>query len=83
MPKILKCDRCLFYAHDPHLICADHPNGVDSDCLDFRADPKIQEEELWTPEGYYWYGGELLENRPSQLTNEQRLEILNTHPLFG
>jgi hypothetical protein len=82
MPKIPECDRCLFYAHDPHLVCADHPNGVDGDCPDFRVNPKFQDEEIWNPEGYYWYNGELLENRPSQLTTEQRLDILNTHPLF-
>jgi hypothetical protein len=82
MPKIPKCDRCLLYAHDPHLVCAEHPNGVDSDCLDFRVNPKFQEEELWSPDGYYWYNGELLENRRSQLTNEQKLEILDNHPFF-
>jgi hypothetical protein len=82
MPKLEKCDRCLFYAHDPHLVCAEHPNGVDSDCLDFRVNPKFQEEELWSPDGYYWYNGELLENRRSQLTTEQKLEILDAHPFF-
>ena len=40
MPKIPKCDRCSFYAHDPHLICAVHPEGVDSDCLDFEYNDK-------------------------------------------
>jgi hypothetical protein len=30
--KILfKCDRDLFYAHDPRLVYAEHPEGVDSD----------------------------------------------------
>ena len=76
------CDRCLFYAHDPHLVCAEHPEGVDSDCLDFGVNSKFQEEELWSPDGYYWYNGELLENRVSKLTTEQKLEILNTYPLF-
>ncbi len=80
---LVKRDRCLFYAHDPHLVCAEHPEGVDSDCLDFRVNPKFQEEKLWSPDGYYWYNGELLENRPSQLTNEQKLEVLDTHPFFS
>ena len=40
MPKIPKCDRCSFYAHDSHLICAVHPEGVDSDCLDFEYSDK-------------------------------------------
>lgn len=45
MPKIPDGDRCSLYAHNPHLVCAVHPDGVDSDkpdgmaslrCLDFR-----------------------------------------------
>jgi len=42
--KIPDCDalraavgnRCLLYAHDPHLICAVHPDGVNSDRLNIR-----------------------------------------------
>ena len=37
-------DRCLFYAHDPHFVCADHLNGVDSDRLDFRMNPQLLRE---------------------------------------
>jgi hypothetical protein len=66
----------------PHLVCWEHLNGLDSDCLDFRANPKFQEEEPCSPEGYYWYNGELREIRTSQLTSEQKLEILDTHPFF-
>ncbi len=41
MPKIKECDRCLLYAHNPHLVCTVHPDGVDGDsCLDFREDPQ-------------------------------------------
>ena len=82
MIKNPQCDRCLFYCYSPYLVCSVHPNGVDSDCLDFRADPKIQEEEQWSPQGYFWYNGELREIRTSQLTSQQKLEILDTHPFF-
>ena len=32
MPKIPDCNRCSLYARNPHIICAVHPDGVDSDC---------------------------------------------------
>jgi hypothetical protein len=52
MPKIPECDRCLLYSHNPHLVCAVHPGGVDGNsCLDFREDPNAQAVELWEPEG--------------------------------
>ena len=81
--KIPECDRCLLYAHNPHLICAVHPNGVDTDrCLDFRPDPNAAEEELWSPQGYSFYGDELIPNKPSRYTPEEQLEILDNHPFF-
>jgi len=52
MPKIHECDRCLLYARNPHLVCAVHPAGPNTNtCLDFRADPNAAAEELWEPEG--------------------------------
>lgn len=81
--KIPECDRCLLYSHNPHLICAVHPTGVNSaQCPDFRPDPNTEEEEQWQPEGYSWYGNELIANRPSRYTPEQQLEILDNHPFF-
>ena len=81
--KIPDCDRCLLYAHNPHIVCSLHPDGVETDnCLDFRLDPNIREEEKWSPEGYSWYGDELITNRPSGYTSEEQLEILDTHPFF-
>jgi hypothetical protein len=59
MSKIPECDsasalaelRCSFYAHSPDLVCAVHPFGIDDDsCLDFRLNPNLKAEELWTPE---------------------------------
>jgi hypothetical protein len=81
--KIPDCDRCLLYAHNPHIICTIHPYGVDTDeCADFRPNPNIKPEEQWSPEGYSWYDGELIPNRPSRYTQEEQLEILDTHPCF-
>ena len=42
MPKIPECERCIFCAHDPHIVCAVHPMGVNGDiCIDFREDPEL------------------------------------------
>lgn len=66
-----------------HLVCAVHPDGVDSDrYIDFRPDPNFEEEEQWSPNGYSWYGDELIANKPSRYTPEEQIEILDTHPLF-
>jgi rubredoxin len=83
MPKINLCDRCSLYACNPHLVCAVHPNGLDSDrCLDFRPDSNAEIEEQWSPQGYSWYGDELISNKPSRYTQEEQLEMLDNHPFF-
>jgi hypothetical protein len=91
MPKISICDalragfahRCSLYAHNPHLVCAVHPDGVNSDrCLDFRPDPNIKENKQWSPEGYSWYGDELIADRPSRYTTQEQMEILDNHHFF-
>ncbi|AFZ56857.1 hypothetical protein H6G54_02840 [Anabaena cylindrica FACHB-243] len=82
MPKIPDCNRCLFYSHNPHLICSVHPSGVESDnCIDFRENISAEVEEQWQPEGVSYYNGELI-LQPFPLTIEQQLEILDTHPMF-
>ena len=56
MPKIPDCARCTLYAHNPHLVCAVHPDDVETDkCLDFRHDLNAHIEEQWSPSGYSWY----------------------------
>ncbi len=83
MPKIPECDRCILYARDPHLVCAVHPAGPNTDtCPDFREDPNTASEELWEPEGASYYNGELILQPRQRRTLEQQLELLNTHPLF-
>lgn len=43
MPKTPECDRCLFYAHDYHIVCPIHPSGIDGDsCIDFRPNPELE-----------------------------------------
>ncbi|MEP0821137.1 MULTISPECIES: hypothetical protein [Trichocoleus] len=45
--KLSECDRCIFYAHNPHLVCTNHPSGVSGDaCSDFQCDPTADLEEL-------------------------------------
>ena len=82
MPKISDCDRCLLYARNPLIVCAVHPEGVDTEkCLDFRLNPEVEELEPWSPEGYSFYDGVLVKN-PSRYTQEEQLEMLETHPYF-
>ena len=83
MPKIAQCNHCLLYARNPHLICAIHPEGVNtSSCLDFRQDPRIEEEEIWEPEGASYYNGELIVQPKQTRTKEEKLELLDNHPFF-
>jgi len=61
MPKLPECDRCFLYAHNPHLICAVHPTGPNTDtCPDFLENPDAEPDELWEPEGASYYNGELI-----------------------
>jgi hypothetical protein len=90
MPKIDCCNRCQFYSQDPHLVCALHPDGVEGDnCNDFELDLEKPDEEAmawygeqWQPEGASYYGRELVLEPVQRLTVEQRLELLDSHPLF-
>ena len=77
MPKIPECDRCLFCAHDPHIVCAVHPTGVNGDsCLDFREDHELEgkrfldflginpsDQEQWEPQGARYIDDELVIER--------------------
>jgi len=56
----LQCNRCQFFSHDPHLVCALHPGGPDTrGCKDFEEAPGLEPEEMWLPEGMAWYAGSL------------------------
>lgn len=87
--KLDICDRCHFCAHSLYLVCPVHPQGVaGEECLDFRPaadDPALafyEPSELWEPQGARYYAGELILEPIQRLTNAQRLELLDTHPLF-
>jgi hypothetical protein len=85
MPKLDICDRCRFYACNPHLVCTLHPNGVDANyCPDYypNAYQDGNSMEWWEPVGASYSGGELVIDLVQRLTNEQRLELLDSHPLF-
>jgi hypothetical protein len=86
------CQRCEYFAHSPYVICGVHPYEVKGNrCPDFslatRAivasdDPLAWYEDEWRPEGASYYGGELVLEPVQRLTLHQRLELIDTHPLF-
>jgi hypothetical protein len=82
MNQLPECDRCLYNAHDPHILCAVHPVGVEESCVDFKPDPNVQDDDFWSPLGYSWYNGELIRIESPRFTQEEQLEILDSHPLF-
>ncbi|MEH1945312.1 MAG: hypothetical protein V7L01_34570 [Nostoc sp.] len=83
MPKLPECDNCLLYSHNPHLVCVVHPDGVEGEsCLDFRLDPNAKAEELWQPEGASYYNSELILQPQQRWTQQQKLELLDWHPMF-
>jgi hypothetical protein len=88
MKKLPQCDRCKFNAHSSYLVCAVHPDGVDSvRCLDFLLDPEYK--ELWSPIGFTFIDEQLyrkpvtyqVDFHPT-LRRSQQWEILNSHPFF-
>lgn len=44
--------------------------------------PNAEIEKQWSPEGYSWYGDELIADRPSRYTLEEQSQILDNHPFF-
>jgi hypothetical protein len=83
MAKIPECNRCLLYAHNPHLICAVHPMGVEGEiCPDFQLDPDAPTKELWEPVGASYYNGELILQPETRLTQAEQLRLLDWHPVF-
>lgn len=83
MVKIPECSRCLLYAHNPHLVCAVHPAGVETDtCPDFQLDPNTEPEELWEPVGASYYNGELILQPQQSWSQVEQLALLDWYPLF-
>ncbi|NJM67558.1 MAG: hypothetical protein HC851_18740 [Acaryochloris sp. RU_4_1] len=81
MPESDKCQRCqLFsgYLGRGYLVCGIHPLGpTELPCPDFAA---VVDE--WEPLGGAYYNGELIRDSSGYLTTEERLELIETHPLF-
>ncbi|NJM74742.1 MAG: hypothetical protein HC852_01960 [Acaryochloridaceae cyanobacterium RU_4_10] len=76
-----ECDRCQRfsgYLGDEFLVCAVHPSGpAQTPCPDFA-----EVVEDCVPFGAAYYNGELILDGPSYLTTAERLELIETHPMF-
>jgi hypothetical protein len=75
-----------------------HPLGVQSDrCPDFREDAAVADQHrefmalewvadggkgLWEPDGASYYGDELVSNTEQRWNREQKLALLDWHPMF-
>jgi hypothetical protein len=82
MPKIHECDRCLWYARNPYLVCAVHPTGSDTDtCPDFQENPNAEPDELWEPEGASYYNSELILQHPAALGTRATVRVARYPPL--
>ncbi|MEG4086374.1 hypothetical protein [Microcoleus sp. POL10_C6] len=69
MPKIPECVgvsrggaiAVSSLARKPHLVCAVHPTGPNTNTwIDFRESLDAEREELWEPEGASYYGDKLI-----------------------
>jgi len=78
-----QCGRCLYNTRNPHLPCAVHAyKVVDDQCPDFKQDTLLPLEEWWEPEGASYYANELVIEPLQRWTREQKLRLLDWHPLF-
>jgi hypothetical protein len=79
--KTEECDRCQMfsgYLGTEFLVCGIHPSGPsETPCPDFA-----EVIGQWEPLGGAYYDGELVLQPTHFLTTAERLEILETHPLF-
>lgn len=75
--------RCSYNTRNPHLPCAVHPYKIeDAQCPDFALDTSLPASEWWEPEGASYYGGELVIDPVQRWTREQRIALLDWHPMF-
>ncbi|HEY9825511.1 MAG TPA: hypothetical protein V6D19_08695 [Stenomitos sp.] len=81
MPKSEECEHCQMfsgYLGQEYLVCGIHPLGpTELPCPDF-AEVLGQ----WEPLGAAYYDGELVLQPEHFLSSSDRLELLDTHPLF-
>ena len=79
----LQCDRCIFNTRNPHLPCAVHPYKIMNDqCPDFELDTSLPAGEWCEPEGASYYAGELVIEPTQRWMREQKLALLDWHPMF-
>ena len=76
------CDRCLYNTRNPHLPCTVHPHRTDAHCPDFELDTSLPAGEWWEPEGASYYAGELVIDPIQRWTREQKIALLDWHPMF-
>ena len=78
-----QCDRCTFNTRNPPLPCAVHPcKIVEAQCPDFELDVSLPVAGLWEHEGGSYYAGELVMESVQHWTREQKLALLDWHPMF-
>ncbi|MEM9446448.1 MAG: DUF6464 family protein [Verrucomicrobiota bacterium] len=78
MPKTPDCDHCHFYARSPYMVCGVNPSGPEGDeCPDYEA-----LEPPRKPLGGGYYAGDWIPQIKTQPTDEQRLALLDWHPIF-
>ena len=92
MVKLECCQYCDFHAHSSYIVCGIHPTGVEGNyCVDFRAasiEVVVPDDlsdwcgDRWQPQGASYYGDELILEPLQRRSLEQRLELLDSHPLF-
>lgn len=51
-------------------------------CSDFERDPAFIPQEPWVPLGFSHYAGEFVAKPRHELSDKERLELLDWHPLF-
>ena len=74
------------------MVCGVHPCGVEGDhCTDFSPapaavtvpdDPLAWYSDQWHPEGASYYGDELILEPVQGRSQDEQMELLDTHPLF-
>ena len=78
-----QCDRYIFNTRNPHLPCTVNPCKVmDARCPDFELDTSLPAGEWWEPEGASYYGSELVIEPLQRWTREQKIALLDWHPMF-
>jgi hypothetical protein len=59
MPKTPDCDRCQYFLHNLHLVCAVNPNGPAGEtCDDFNESAKAGAAPERQPLGGGYYAGD-------------------------